>query len=341
MDRAELTFWGVRGSVPSPLTGEEVFQKVLAGVLAGRQLELDSDCTPEDIGKALRSQMPFEQYATYGGNTSCVELRIGEKLIIFDMGTGMRPLGSKLLTESFARKAQTGQGLRGTILQSHMHWDHIQGLPFFKPLYLPRAIVANHFDFFGGQSWQTTLEDVLQNQMEAPTFPVNFAAIKEVALSMSFNGVFDGWQHRIPTAEGSSILITARVLDHPQETFGYRVEFEDVVVVYTTDHEPRGHDIVPERLCKLVQDASVWITDCQYSHAQYCGRENGPERLGWGHSYPEYIATVARAAKPDKIFTFHHDPDADDKRVAMLAKTVQNQCGIPTFGAYEGLTLTL
>lgn len=341
MDKAKLTFWGVRGSVPSPLTGDEVFQKVVAGVLAGRQLDLPEDANPEDTAEALKRVMTFEEYATYGGNTSCVELRIGGQLIIFDMGTGMRPLGSKLINEAFALKATTGRGLRGTILQSHMHWDHIQGLPFFKPLYLPRSIVANHFDFFGGHSWQTTLEDVLQNQMEEPSFPVNFANLKEMALSMTFNGVFDGWQHRIPTAGDSEILITARTLDHPQETFGYRVEHNGVVVVYTTDHEPRGHDIVPEKLIKLVQDATVWITDCQYSHAQYCDKEDGPERLGWGHSYPEYIASVAQAAKPNLIITFHHDPEANDQRVALLARTVTQFCGIVTRGAYEGMTLAL
>ncbi len=125
-----IKFWGVRGSVPSPLTPAQVTVKVKEAI------ELSKQGLP----------IPFEVESTYGGNTTCVEVNCGNELFILDMGTGVRELGKVQLQQAFKTKE-----LSGTILQSHCHWDHIQGFPFWGPLYLPRSDFNCSFNFFGGK----------------------------------------------------------------------------------------------------------------------------------------------------------------------------------------------
>jgi phosphoribosyl 1,2-cyclic phosphodiesterase len=320
----KATFWGVRGSIPSPLSPEQVRAKVREGIRLA----------------AAGEPVPFEVESTYGGNTTCVEIQAGSELFICDMGTGVRELGKRQAGQLFsAKKAKPDERpvLRGTILQSHVHWDHIQGLPFWSPLFLPRRSFDCKFSFFGGKRWDAQLDAVYRGQMSPPEFPVTLEELEQSAMALEFSTVFDGWSQQFWSNE-DRVGVLARKLFHPQETFGYRVQSHDgTSIAFTTDHEPYAGGL-PQGLLELVNRADIWITDCQYSHDEYLGAR-GPQKMGWGHSYPEYIAAVAREACPKRIVTTHHDPDSDDARVLAIARQVQELSGIETVPAFEGLAV--
>lgn len=333
-----IKFWGVRGSVPTPLTPAQVTSKINEAV------RLSKEGLP----------LTFEQSSTYGGNTTCVEVNCANQLFILDMGTGVRELGKSQMSGLMKTKE-----LSGTILQSHVHWDHIQGIPFWAPLYLPRRQFSCNFNFFGGKQWDSQLDLVYRGQMNSPVFPVNLEELEQTAMNMNFNNIYDGWGTSFfnnkqaqyvgqeldlmglgKVDESCITKVLARKLFHPQETFGYRIECANKKIAFTTDHEPYFGSSVPKGLLELVQDVDIWITDCQYTLHQYEGK-TGPQKLGWGHSFPEYIAMVAKEAKPKKIITTHHDPDASDELISQIARNVQEMCNIETSAAYEGLSLNL
>lgn len=317
-------FWGVRGSVPTPLTPKQIEAKIKHAFEAAERGD------PWD-------SLSFEERSTYGGNTTCVEVQAGSELFILDMGTGVRELGKQQMGELLKTSK-----LSGTILQSHVHWDHIQGIPFWAPLYLPRRQFDCQFEFYGGKQWDSQLDLVYRGQMNPPVFPVNLEELEQSAMNMRFQTIFDGWSQRFGGwAEDDDHVtnVLARKLLHPQETFGYRINHGDRTLVFTTDHEPYAAGI-PRGLAELVQGADVWVTDLQYSHDDYTGK-TGPQRLGWGHSFPEYIATVARECQPKRIVTTHHDPDSSDDKILALARKVQDLSGIETVPAFEGLTVTV
>lgn len=331
-----VRFWGVRGSIPAPLRNTQVEEKIVQVVLTASRNGARFD-DEDGVRDWLRRNLPFDAYSTFGGNTACIEIRCNEELIILDMGSGLRELGKDLMRETVTKK-----GLRGVILQSHVHWDHIQGFPFWSQLYLPRAKFANSFTFFGGKMWDVQLETVLAGQMNPPVFPVSFGELKQTGMQMDFRAIHDGWLGKLGEMGvlGENAEVMARKLNHPQETFGYRISFAGKTVAYTTDHEPYAAGL-PAGLVELVQGADIWITDCQYNREGYMGSKGGPARHGWGHSFPDYLAEVALAAKPKAVITFHHDPEADDPTVRLLAERIHELCGIRTAAAFEGMELDL
>jgi len=330
-------FWGVRGSVPSPITNAAIEEKLVTVLQQAIQSgELPEG--PEEARQWIREKVPFRDRATYGGNTTCVEVRADSQLIILDMGTGLRELGLGLMGETIKSR-----GVEGTILQSHVHWDHIQGYPFWPQLYMPRAVFNNSFRFFGGRAWDKSLEEVLRGQMNPPVFPVDHVELEETSLKMSFDTVYDGKKIDIATYlhehAHKTVRATARKLNHPQETYGYRIEHQGKVLVFCTDHEPYAGREPHRGLLDLAKDADLFITDCQYSHDEYAGVGGKVQKFGWGHSYPEYIAQVASMAGVKKVVTTHHDPQASDARIEEIAEAVEKMSGITTAPAYEGLVL--
>lgn len=323
-----VKFWGVRGSVPSPLTPAQVTAKVREAIRRSSEGE----------------EIPFEVESTYGGNTTCVEINAGGQLFICDMGTGVRELGKVQARELFRKKSEPAPGgyrpkLHGTILQSHVHWDHIQGVPFWAPMYLPRRAFDCQFRFYGGKRWDSQLDLVYRGQMSPPEFPVNLEELEQTAIDLQFETIFDKWDRIFndpADLKDPGVHVRTRKLFHPQETFGYRIEAGGKSVAFTTDHEPYAGDSIPQGLLELVDGVDLWVTDCQYSHGEYIGKR-GPQKLGWGHSYPEYIAQVASEARPKRVVTTHHDPDSDDARVLNIAQQVADLSKIETVPAYEGL----
>lgn len=335
MSTLRVRFWGVRGSVPAPPTDAELRQKCV-DMMKGYAIYQSA------VGKITPETYVEKSPILYhGGNTSCVEVINGDERIVLDMGTGLRPLGNALFKEMMGKK-----GLAITFLLSHIHWDHIQGLPFFGPLYVNKATgILNNWNFYGGTDWQKTIEICLRGQMDPPNFPVSLEEVELMTHKISYHDVHD--QMAFAIDRDGFFLVTCRKLNHPQETYGWRLEDKlGKTLVYTTDNEPYDPCVPDPRLVDLARDADIWITDCQYSRDIYNGIRGGVPRHGWGHSYPEAVAATAIKAKVKKVITFHHDPAASDEDIEALRRQTQELIkaeggSAQVLAAYEGLDLEL
>jgi phosphoribosyl 1,2-cyclic phosphodiesterase/DNA-binding response OmpR family regulator len=238
----------------------------------------------------------------YGGNTSCVEVRSDSgEVILLDCGTGAHALGQAL-----KEQAKT---CSGHILISHTHWDHIQGLPFFAPLFAP----GNEWHIYGPRGLGQSLQEVLAGQMEYAYFPV---ALNAFAATVHFHEVVEGGFMI------GDVRIATHYLNHPALTVGYRIEADGATLVYATDHEPHspdagcGHSGKEETgdlaHVEFIRGADLVIHDAQYTAAEY------PAKVGWGHSTIEYVVDAAIAGGVKHVVLFHHDPARDDKAVDQL-----------------------
>jgi phosphoribosyl 1,2-cyclic phosphodiesterase len=265
---------------------------------------------------------PGAATARVGGNTSCVELRCGESRLILDAGTGLRSLGDSLLAR--ARNAAVS-GVDATILLSHFHWDHIQGIPFFVPAYLP----TTRLGIVAGGGGMPSVQRTLAYQMRAPVFPVR---LDELSARITFDSIRPGGVMHVGEA-----AVTAAKLNHPGGVTAYRIDHLGAAVVYATDTE--HHACVDPALAKLAEGADVLIYDAQYTPEEYEGSA-GPSKVGWGHSTFAAGALVAKAAGVRKLVLFHHDPRRTDEQVEALE--ARARLLFPdTVAAREGMTIDL
>lgn len=280
------------------------------------------------------ASMPFWQRATYGGNTSCVEVRCGKEIIVLDLGSGLRLFGNSV----FGDMKKSG-GLTISFLLSHVHWDHIQGIPFFGPLYINKeSDIKNSWCFYGGTNYIETAEACLRGQMDHPVFPVSWKEIKAITHKMHTDSLYDRKSFSIGDAH-----IKTRKLNHPQETYGWRIEYGGKVLVYTTDNEPFDPMYPDPRLLDLAKNADLWITDCQYTKDVYEGKVDGVPRHGWGHSYPEAVARTATLAGVKHTVLFHHDPGSSDEQIFKMEEFCKSIVGTgqKVSAAYEGMEIIL
>jgi phosphoribosyl 1,2-cyclic phosphodiesterase len=267
-----VSFWGVRGSVPTP--GPSTVQ--------------------------------------YGGNTSCVEIRADGQIIILDAGTGLRLLGQELMAEFGDRPLDV------TLLLTHTHWDHIQGLPFFLPVYKPQ----NHLHILGYEGARHGLENVLSSQMESPFFPIGLREVPanvriEELKEMSFNI--------------GSVRVQACLVNHPGICVGYRLFASDGSVAFFPDNELRpGRKTARQapdaaktnaleflrsenrEMIDFLRDTDVLIMDTQYDREEY------KQHVGWGHGCLDDIVMLALDAGVKQLFLFHHDPNHDDAKISQM-----------------------
>ena len=271
----EIRFWGVRGSIATASPGT----------------------------------------AQVGGNTSCVEVRAGDEILILDAGTGLRALGARLLEEACAAR----RPVRASLLVSHFHWDHIQGFPFFGPAYVPGNEIAIHGAGAGTR-------EAFASQMRAPHFPVGLDVMRA---HLSFHGVTAGEAFSI-----GDVRVRTAAAAHPNGCLAYRIEHGGRAIVYATDTEHDAGGAIDESLCALARGADVLIYDAQYTSEEYAAKR------GWGHSTADEGARLAAAAGVDRLVLFHHDPAHDDWQVARIEAAARAQ--FPrTVAAREGLTLVL
>jgi phosphoribosyl 1,2-cyclic phosphodiesterase len=256
-----LTFWGTRGSIPTP--------------------------GPHTI--------------RYGGNTACLSITGADgRLVILDAGSGLRPLGHELMS-------RRGVTITADLLLSHTHWDHIQGLPFFKPL----SAAGNRFCVFGAAQGDVPLQEILRRQMDPLVFPIPLEAL---AARIEVRDIEEG---EFPLAD---FRIRAFRLRHPGTTFGYRLQplrgGRDVA--YVTDNELGAGGTYPvspdwrERLVQFLAGTDTLIHDAMYSD-QFI-----QQRAGWGHSTPRQAVDLAAQAECARLILFHHEPENDDTMMDQL-----------------------
>ena len=297
-----LRFWGVRGSYPAP----------------------------------------FDTHYGVGGNTSCVEIRVDDHIVICDAGTGIIPFGNELMKQQDIREI--------TVLLTHYHWDHISGLPFFVPAFVPGWTI----NFFGPGETNTEIAAHLSDQMKAPYFPVET----------------ETWLAEINYMEPSKeplkvgpITIDHFNVHHPGSTYGYRIQVGNKIIVYASDNElafinqsiddrkeefDEQEQMVLEemkeeekyRVIEFMDGVDVLIHDAQYTSQDY------EKKRGWGHSC--YIDTVASAidANVKNLYLFHHDPNYDDAAVEKLHEHAsqiirENNADLVCHLAREGMILDL
>ncbi|HEV8421741.1 MAG TPA: response regulator [Chthoniobacterales bacterium] len=274
-----VRFWGVRGSIPTP------------GI----------------------------QTAMFGGNTSCVEVRVGEQILILDAGSGIRALGQSLMRE-FRNKP-----LEITMLVTHTHWDHIQGFPFFIPAYNPKVDVR----IVGYEGAMHGLRSALFEQMQSAFFPVG---LNQMASHVTFEELSE------MEFQLGAVRVRSMFANHPGICLGYRLTTPNGDIVYMPDHEayerheierqkltgetsPRSLDyarLQDEKVIDFIREADVVIGDTQYDRVEY------PTRLGWGHTCADDAVELAMRAGVKHLFLFHHDPDHhDDKMVGMITEAEQ------------------
>ena len=284
-----LTFWGTRGSIPTP--------------------------GPTTV--------------RYGGNTSCVELRTDDGwLVILDAGTGIRELGRSLL------ERHDGAPIEGDIFLTHAHWDHIQGIPFFAPLFRK----GNRFTIWGSRSLQTSIDRVVRDQMSPVVFPVSF---QQLEARIEFRELSEE-RHA-----GHGYEVSAMAVRHPGGALGYRFSSgnaEGGALVYVSDNElspDARYEDSPgwrERLVEFVRGASVLVHDTMYTAGEY------GSYVGWGHSTHDQAVELALDARVQRLVLFHHRPERSDEEVdrclARCRDMVAGRGGsLDVVAAAEGMTL--
>ncbi len=269
---------------------------------------------------------PGPQTVRYGGNTSCVEVRGDDgSLLILDCGTGIREFGQSLLVESNVPH-------KINILIGHTHWDHIQGFPFFTPLFLPETEI----NIYAPIGFQRGLEDALAGQMQYSYFPVT---LEELSSHIRYIELEEGFFHI------GNCLIETQYLNHTAPTIAYRITEDSTRLVYVADHEPFlksseswfNHPGDQQHI-EFMRDADLVIHDAQYSDEEY------RTKVGWGHSPLSYVRDVALAANVRQLALFHHDPTHDDTWIDTMecelkAAVVKHNSELKIFAAAEQMVL--
>lgn len=316
-------FWGVRGSIPAPLTPIQIQNRIAAVV----QRISEKDVRDADSRERFLASLPKWLFGTVGGNTSCVEVETSSgDTIILDAGSGLRELAVNI-----AERKQCPQGQTFHIFFSHFHWDHVQGLPFFSPAFNP----ANRIIFY---STNADLRNILTRQMESPYFPVPFEGPGGFRSSLEF-------VHLDDEQEGIRIgdtTITWYGMDHPGGCVAYRIEDAGKVFIYATDTELNRENFVKnDTNSRFFSGADAVVMDSQYTMNEALQKE------GWGHSSFSMTVDFALNWGFKKLLLFHHEPTYSDKKLFTVRQSATWYSNYSDTGhveieiACEGMELTL
>ncbi len=291
-----IRFWGTRGSLPAPIGRNAVRDKVRAALLAANGRKFDG---PESVNRFLDQELPFAAGATYGGNSSCVEIAgTGDDYVVCDLGSGARELGLRILHDKGPQKKS-----RFNIFLSHVHWDHIMGFPFFPPAYIPGNVIRIH-------GCHKTMREALERQQSDPCFPVHF---NHLAATIEFVELEPGRSYDIAGMKVRPIL-----QNHAGDSYGYRFEHGGKSVVYSTDCEHK-FQVLDETypFVPFFRDADLLIFDAMYSLA-----DSISVKEDWGHSSNMVAVELAQMAGVKHLVMYHHEPIFDDRTIdTILAET--------------------
>ena len=311
----KIRFWGVRGSVPTPLMPTKVKSKISSAI----QRIAAKDLVSQEARELFLASLPDQLFSTVGGNTACVEISASQRWrLIFDAGTGIRELGNEI------------QSLGGPavchIFFSHFHWDHIQGLPFFAPAFDPRNSITFYSPISGFQS-------VLEGQMKPPYFPITMDVM---AASKHFH-VLDGAPVKVGGVE-----ILYRPMNHPGGCYSYEIRESGLKVIYSTDTELREEDFRKSPAnAEYFQNADLMILDTQYTLGEAI------EKYNWGHSSFSLAADFAASWSIKRLVLFHHEPSYSDRKIEGIFKNAEwyvehlESRGIEVYLAHEGLEIEI
>ncbi len=314
-----VTFKGVRGSIPSPSSPASIQEKIIHALKQATPEDLKDDASVSSFVESL----PAHVKGCYGGNSSCVLIEAGGHKLIFDAGTGIRDLGKRWMDCEFGR----GEG-EAHLFFSHTHWDHIMGIPFFIPLYVP----GNQFTFYSAHE---NLKERLVGQQQFQYFPVPFSS-----LSASINFVDLGEYKEYSIGD---IKVSWKEMYHPGKSFAYRLDFQGKSFVFATDAEYKqlGMDNLSPTI-EFFKDADLLVFDSQYTFIE------GMEKEDWGHSSTFIGVDIALEANVKRIAFYHHEPTYSDFKLADILqrtekylKVISPDSSLHMFHAQEGLTLDL
>lgn len=289
--------------------------------------------------------VPGSETVKIGGNTSCVEVNINDELIIIDAGTGIIKLGHELLHQHIKNK----KPIVATILFSHMHHDHNQGFPFFKPAYLGSSVLY----LFGPKFFREEIEEVISRAMLPPFFPVELSELSSTRTVRSIDDkeiivqspktenkptIFNIFKDKVKLNETDIVIEILKGYAHPKGgVIFYKIQYKNKSIVYASDTE--GYLWGDQKLIEFAKDCDILIHDAQFSSKEYNG-EDGLNRQGYGHSTPEMAIDVAQKSNAKKLILYHHDPTHSDSQI----KSIENACQklFPnSIAAYEGLEIKL
>ena len=304
-----VKLWGVRGSIPTPLSTEQLQEKLFRALTAAKGLNVDD---PAEV-HAFIAALPPSVQGVVGGNTTCAEITSGDDVIIVDCGTGIRQLGMSLMAHDFGR----GQGVAHIFL-THAHWDHLQGFPFFAPAFVP----GNKLIFY---AVNRDPRDYLEHQQVAPSyFPIS---ISQMPATMEFVQLKEGEMVQI-----GRCAVTNLALYHPGTAYSYRFDDGESVFVFASDGEYKSLD--DEGLRRFVEfyyNADALLFDCQYSL-----RDVLLSKADWGHSSAMIGVEIAERAQVKKLITTHYDASDTDEQIHNVAESARRYAELtPTPGAIE------
>ncbi len=280
----KVHFRGTRGSIPTAQTAHDITDKVVSALLAARGKDLRSE---GQIREFVGQHLPFHTGSGYGGNTPCVQVSTGaDEFLIFDAGSGIRSLGQEIVKDSPSDN-------EFHLFFSHFHYDHIQGLPFFAPAYIPGNRIVIH-------GCHNDFENFLREQMRTPFFPIDFDSFQSEII---FQQHAPGDLVNVCDSE-----ISIYKLNHPGDSYGYRVQREEKSVVYASDSEHpniahgKDYDFID-----FINGSNLLIFDAPYTHS-----ESINSREHWGHSSNVMGVELAARGKVETLAIFHHDPNLSD-----------------------------
>ncbi|MDR0600710.1 MAG: MBL fold metallo-hydrolase [Treponema sp.] len=312
-----ITFWGVRGSLPAPGTPSQIRDKISAVL---ERVKPEDIQTPQARERFLENLPPW-LFGTVGGNSPCVSLSFDsiKDKVVFDAGSGLREFGA-------AAGGERPKPEKYHIFLSHFHWDHIQGLPFFGPAYDPSVSV----DFY---SPMKNMESALHGQMRSPYFPVHMDIMGS---KKTFHVLSE------PVTLGEDISVTCKKMNHPGDSFSYKVQEGDRSFIYATDTELSANDFLPlGENAAYYGNADAIVLDSQYTLGEAI------EKYNWGHSAFSLGADFSATWGIKHLILFHHEPAYDDQKLFGMLQSARgyiermNIKGIKISLAVEGMEIHL